>query len=960
MAILIAVALVLKPVYTATPHEKTLWESACELSDQRYARSLALAESVLKQAPHHHGALMLAGEAAAAMHDDALALHYFEQAIQHGGERSVDALHLAGERALRIGRVSDSERYLRRALELDPSHLDANRHLAELLQLQGRTWESLPHVFALLRAGVFTIMNLQELSDTDMVWRSDQDFEARCLKAAPHDPLPLLCRARVALLFNSKQHASDLLHRVTAAHPDQMQAQAHLGRLLLDSKSDFLGWHSRLGQDADHHPEIWFLRGMWARQNGQTRAAARCFWEALCLHPDHSAATHQLASALARLGQSEESRLLAERARQLDQVKLMQSQFDEREDFVRKVAEKLESLGRYWEAAGYYYVAWSADPRRTWATQGMLRLHGRIHGASRCDEWEMFVRSLDLSSEPLPQWNDVPAPGPSSSSSEQDVRVAFEDVAEAVGLKFQYNNGADPTGKRVYTFEYSGGGVGVLDYDADGYPDLYLSQGCSWPVRADASADPDRLFRNRGDGVFEDVTLQTGLGDLGLSQGVTVGDINSDGFPDLYVANIGVGRLYLNNGDGTYRDVTEEAGVGFESWASSCVLADFNQDALPDLYVVTYLTMKSIEHQCETSNRPVQCGPVGLDAEVDRLFLNLGDGRFRDVTQESGIVLPDGKGLGVVAADFDGSHRLGLFIANDTTANYFLVNQTAKPGDSIRFHDESAFRGVACDEMGRTQACMGVAAGDANHDGRLDLLVTNFLKEANALYLQQEGGMFADQIKQARLYDASFNHMGWGTQFLDAELDGAPDFAVANGHINDYTSEGMPYRMPAQFFRGVGKGEFAEVAPSQLGAYFQSPWLGRAMARLDWNRDGLEDLCITHVDRPVALVTNRTRNPGRHLKLHLRAVTTARDAIGAVVRVTTDEQTQMRQLTAGDGFYASNERVLVFGLGDRASAADIEITWPSGVTQKFRDVAADSEWILVENSHGPFRVSQGL
>ena len=270
-------------------------------------------------------------------------------------------------------------------------------------------------------------------------------------------------------------------------------------------------------------------------------------------------------------------------------------------------------------------------------------------------------------------------------------------------MNFTYYNGADP-GSGAHMFEYSGGGVAVLDYDGDGWPDIYLTQGCPWPLQPDQTRYRDRLFRNLGNGRFEDVTETAGLGDNGLSQGVTVADYNHDGYPDLYVANILGSRFYQNNGDGTFRDITDQTGTAANVWCSSCLLADLNGDTFPDLYCVTYLAGPEVyEKKCETEGRPVQCAPHSFPAEMDRVYLNLSDGRYREVTQECGAAVPDGKGLGIVAADFDGSRRLSLFVSNDTTPNFFFVNQTEQPGGPLKLAESALYRGLAYDSMGRTR-----------------------------------------------------------------------------------------------------------------------------------------------------------------------------------------------------------------------------------------------------------------
>jgi hypothetical protein len=317
---------------------------------------------------------------------------------------------------------------------------------------------------------------------------------------------------------------------------------------------------------------------------------------------------------------------------------------------------------------------------------------------------------------------------------------------------------------------------------------------------------------------------------------------------------------------------------------------------------------------------------------------------------------PDGKGLGIAVADFDGSRRLSIFVTNDTTANFFFANRTPVRGGPLSFAETALISGLAFDEEGRAQACMGIAVGDPNLDGWPDLFVTNFMREANALYQRQPDGLFQDESRAARLRDPSFNLLGWGAQFLDGESDGLPDLLVLNGHVNDDSESGTPYQMPPQYFHNLAAGKFAEAQADTLGSYFEGRYLGRALVRLDWNRDGLEDACATHLDARAALLTNQTRVHGHHLAVRLVGVASERDAIGATIRVRCGAQRFTKQLTAGDGFQASNQRCLLLGLGKAEQIDELTVSWPAGEDQTFFDVPVDSELIIVEGWATPVTV----
>jgi hypothetical protein len=620
-------------------------------------------------------------------------------------------------------------------------------------------------------------------------------------------------------------------------------------------------------------------------------------------------------------------------------------------------------LGRLWEAWGWFQAASALRPELAQARREAARLDKILEA----DTPQTLLTAnpairLDLSRFPLPVWPLQASSGDPDGRrgpAAPRARVAFADLAREAGIDFTYYNGDDPNVPGMPMRASTGGGVAVLDYDGDGWPDVHFTQGCDWPIQAEQVRHTDRLYRNRGNGQFEDVTAAAGVGDNGYSQGVTVGDYNADGFPDIYIANIGLNVLFQNNGDGTFSDVTQASGLNGSVWTTSCLLADLNGDSLPDLYDVTYLAgqepLERVCHDEHDKGAARACVPGMFPAEPDRLRLNRGDGSFADVSPLAGIDVPNGKGLGIVAADFRRTGRLDLFVANDTTANFYFVNVTSRPGGNPAFLEKAVISGCAYDSEGRAQACMGVACDDADGDGLIDLFVTNFYHEANMLYLQQPGELFADRTGEARLKEASLQMLGFGTQFLDADLDGWPDLIVTNGHVDDFSDAGIPYRMRAQFYRNLGFGRFEELRPAELGPFFKKQLLGRSLARLDFNRDGREDFVISHLDTPAALVVNRTAHAGHFLVLQLHGVDCNRDAIGAIARVRAGGRTRWKQLTAGDGYQASNQRQLVFGLGEHLQVDELVVLWPSGREQRFLDVAADADYILVEGRNEMIR-----
>lgn len=911
----------------------------------------ALLRESLEVAPDHPPALLLAAKIAERRGRPVEALRYLRR-LPDDVPRAASVFADAGSLALRVNRAADAEFFLQRAVRIDPLLVEAHRRLAALYVAEGRRWESEPHLWELVRLRRFTIEELALLGNLDDLYGAQEVLEAY-RTSVPEDPTPLIGMARIALRRGRAEEAEDLFRQVVAVAPEQVEAQAGLGLSLAErgSEAGFVRWLARLPDRAYGHPGVWLAMGAAAAQRSDVRGATRCYGEAARRHPNSRVAAYQLSHLLAQRGETETAKAFAARSEQLDRLEnLLRMILERGPDLsrLRSAAELTDGLGRPWEAWAWYTAITTRFPDETWAQQEVSRVEAALRpDTPRTLTSANLALGLDLATYPIPEWPDGKGSDGDDTLLGAAPEIRFVDCAADAGLNFTYENGAARS-DGMMIFQAMGGGVGVIDYDGDGWPDLYLPQGGAW------SRDPRRLvtgsiFRNRGDGGFADVTAATGISNVGYGFGVGVGDFDEDGWPDLYAATAGRNRLFRNNADGTFTDVTEAAGLFGEHWTSCGLIADLNGDSVADLFEVNYCAgSEPFERVCaddEPGGTPRTCKPTRFPPDPDRLFLGRGDGTFEDVTDRGGLSDADGRGLGIVAFDPDGTGRLSLFVANDMTANSWWLN-VAEGGGAPEFDDRATSAGLAFDSGGQSQACMGVAADDADGDGLLDLFVTNFLDESNALYLQKEGGVFADEARKAGLFEPSLNMLGFGTQFIDADLDGRPDVVVANGHIDDYSRTGRPFRMRPQFFRNLG-GRFDEYRGGQAGAYFEGERLGRGLARLDWDRDGREDFAVSHLFEPVSLVTNRSPNTGHSLAVRLRATSSSRDAIGATVTVVAS-QTLVKQLTAGDGYQASNERRLVFGLGTAVSVRELRIRWPSGHAESFHSLRADGEYLVVE------------
>jgi hypothetical protein len=511
----------------------------------------------------------------------------------------------------------------------------------------------------------------------------------------------------------------------------------------------------------------------------------------------------------------------------------------------------------------------------------------------------------------------------------------FTDVTSAAGIHFQHNSGAFG-GK--FLPETLGSGCAFLDYDRDGWQDILLINGADWPGHKKTRSTL-RLYRNNGNGTFTDVTARAGLDIELYGMGVAVGDYNNDGFPDILVTCVGQNRLFRNTGKGTFVDVTTSSGLGKrEGFSTSALWFDYDRDGLLDLFVCNYVKW-SPEHDvfCSLDGKHKSyCTPEAYRGATCWLFHNRGDGTFEDVTAASGIFDSSSKSLGVALIDDNRDGWPDLLVANDTQPNKLYRNQ-----HNGTFKDAAVEAGLAFSSEGKARAGMGVDVADFENSGTPGVAITNFDNEMIGLYRAGSKG-FEDIAPQSGVGLASRNSLGFGCAFLDINLDGWLDFAVANGHIDETVRNirgNVGYAQPPQLFLNSGKGSFRDVAV-ETGGGFEQPKVGRGLAYGDFDRDGDLDLLLTTNNGPAYLYRNDQSGGNRGIRFRLVGTKSNRDAIGAVVRVFTGGITQLRMVKGGSSYLSQSELPATFGLEKRDRIERVVIDWPSGRTEEFKDLAA--------------------
>ena len=524
------------------------------------------------------------------------------------------------------------------------------------------------------------------------------------------------------------------------------------------------------------------------------------------------------------------------------------------------------------------------------------------------------------------------------ATAAQQTMPQFENAAIPAGIAFSHENGATP---EKYLPETMGGGVALLDYDADGWVDLFFVNGGSFADPAVAARARHQLYRNNRDGTFTDVSPDSGIRANGYGMGACAADYDRDGWVDLYVTGVAANQLYRNTGRGRFVDVTVEAGVRPDAWSASCAFGDYDNDGWVDLYVTNYVDFTVADHMyCGDHLRDVRtyCHPNVYPSVGDVLYRNNRDGTFQDVSANAGISASAGNGLGVVFSDINGDGRIDIYVANDATPNFLFLNT----GDGV-FEESALWAGVAVNDAGRPLAGMGTDTGDVDGDGLADVFVTNLDRQMHSLYRNTGDGLFREVTLASGVGEATRPYVGWGTAFLDYDNDTRLDLAVANGELLDnvrYFRNTTTYAQRNLLLRNDGTGRFQDVGPLS-GPGFALENVSRGLAVGDIDNDGDLDIVIANNGQPADVLRNRGASGHSALLLRLEGVESNRDGIGARVRLVLDDQVIVREVHAGSSYLSQNDIRVHFGLGTASEAGRVEVFWPSGTVDRLERIRAN-------------------
>jgi tetratricopeptide (TPR) repeat protein len=834
--------------------------------------------------------------------DEAAAIDWLEQIPDSSLQRAVDGAFRGAQLSMNSNRAARARQCLERCLRLAPDHEPARR-LLMYLELILTRWEAMfVQIAELDRLGQATPADVALFCiGRNYYWEDNSHLEwlEACVEVSPED---CLTRAALAYYYSSQGRRDDAVALLQSS--DVPQTGFERWRITLGLIDDDIDRGniqkareelSRMPPEADAILRTWLASARSFSEQNEIDLAIIAYDNASRLSPVDPEPISAMSRLLSRREKSEEASQWASRSQlnsQLWQILNHEKPLAPQgpsSATVMKMGRLLQALGRHREASICFESLlddsqFGIEAKRLTEIQRQATGHQRYLTVAGVQDLDRSVAVSGTRSES----NVLEAVREKSNGTASDTAIEMRDVAAEVGLDFTFFHGDSEEDSLAETL---GGGIAVIDFDLDDWPDVLFSQGTSLPV-SPQTTHFNRLFRNLHGRKAVDVTSETGVAHGGYGQGCAVADANNDGFPDLFICNQGENVLYINNGDGTLSDVTQESGLQGRHWNTSASFADFDQDGDLDLYIVNYVHIPEGDlKKCQSGNYAGPCRVMDYPAEQDTFWINQGDGTYLDCTDSVGIQAPDGKGLGVISVDFDNDGWIDLFVGNDTTANFLFKN-------------------------------LGTESAEGSNLGNFG---------------------FADETPHLNMEEASRPMLGWGAQFIDLDADRDMDLFVANGHLYD-----VPMR--SQLFLNRS-GQFEEIS-GRAGQFFEAERFGRSAAVIDWNRDLAADLIVSFLNSSVALLTNNSPD-GNRLSVRLIGVASSRDVQGAQLSVTAGQDVRHFRSSSDGGYFAANENDVKIGLGPYKHVETLEVKWPSGRLQTWSQLPAGRKYALIEGRQSP-------
>ena len=873
-------------------------------------------------------------------------------------EAGLAALGQSADWCIQLERYDEAEDRYRRILKFAPNATPAIRQLAFLLNRQGRRHEASKWIRELCKQG--NVMQ-DELHSLIVVGNAMYDAPDSTPAKGTRAYWPIGAAGTARWLFTELRFQETVATLQPDFDNNSLPAEilALYGRATAETQDDdrFFAWLRKCDAEVRDYSDYWAAIGTYLVRQRRFEEAARALGEAMDRDPTDMISIGRLRQSLLALNQTELAETWEQRWEQIREIvrsnnRVVDAKYPD-PGLLDSLASKLFSSNRKLEGILWKWVSISQQGNLPQATTALMQQKDSIiSGGQSFPNQQQRLCGLDLSNYKTPEL-DIPAPTSKQTQSllaAQKPDAQFENIAQTSGVDhaFSVSDRAQESGFAIYQF--FGGAVVAFDYDLDGGVDLYLGQGAATSPSFQGD-ETNQLYRCEHDAErlrWKDLTRPAKLTETRYSTGVTAGDWNQDGFPDIVVCNIGDDHLMINNGDGTFSLKTLVKNDSLTRTPTSVAMGDVTGDALPDIFQIAYVDDENLARRPKrnASGQVVSAlVPTDFQPAKNRLFQNSPNGQHRLAKWDE-----DGQfaatSLGVFITNVDNKPGNEIFVGNDLYPNHLWQRDS-----SGKWIETATVLGCAYGYTANATASMGVAVGDFDRSGTLDIHVTNYQQDAANLFLQDKGS-FQDLHVRHGLGPASRTVLGFGSQALDFDNNGSLDLAVTNGHVEKEAS-GAPFKQLPQLFGNAGPVfELTEVDDGS--GYWSSKHLGRGMSRLDFNRDGKMDLAITHLGEPTALLENQTESSHHWLQLELVGTRSERDATGTVIQVKSGDQTLTDWVVGGDGYFCKNEAIVAFGLGDVSTIDELSIIWPTGKKQEFEDVATDRRLLIIQNQQEVF------